>query len=503
MFGRFLLQECIGRGGMAEVFRAVAHGVEGFQRVFVVKRIHKDKSANPALRDMFVNEARISALLNHPNIVQVYDFGLIDGCYFISMEHLKGKDLLLCLRQLRSEGMQMPPAVAAYIAREVAAGLAYAHGLKARGGKLLDIVHRDISPSNVMLLRSGSVKLLDFGIAKASSVLVENSGHATLTGIVKGKLSYLSPEQVRNEPLDSRSDLFSLGVVFWECLTGKRLFYDKAEYHTMDNVLNRRVPPPSQQRREVPPALDAIALRALHRNRDLRYQDAGAMVEELDAFLSEARLTSRAVPQLLDDLFGLDGNEVETLPAVSSENLPANPAPTVPDLALETQPVIAPPHVAGGGPPPGAAGNGRGDALLPPPPPIGEAPLAIPARPSRTWTLGVGGALVIAAFTGGLLLRPPRDPAPEPRPSAGAVPATVAVHVQSEPPGAEVRGPDGEVLGLTPLAVRLPRAAEPITIVVDKLGFASARHTITPHQDMTALVVLRPAHAASADAQQM
>jgi hypothetical protein len=403
--------------------------------------------------------------------------------------------------------MQMPPAVAAYIAREVAAGLAYAHGLKARGGKLLDIVHRDISPSNVMLLRSGGVKLLDFGIAKASSVLVENSGHATLTGIVKGKLSYLSPEQVRNESLDARSDLFSLGVVFWECLTGKRLFYDKAEYHTMDNVLNRRVPPPSQQRREVPPALDAVALRALQRNRDLRYQDAGAMVEELDAFLAEARLSPRAVPQLLDDLFGVDGNEVETLPAVSSETLPIDLGPP-PALAtvLDTPALITPapaPAPASNGQPPVAAGS-RAEALLPPPPiAAGEAPVAGPPRPSRSWTLLVGGALVIAAFSGGLLLRPPRDPAPEARPSAGAAGATVAVHIQSEPAGAEVRGPDGVVLGLTPLTVRLPRAAEPVTIVVDKPGFASARQPITPHQDVTALVVLRPAHAASVDAQQM
>jgi eukaryotic-like serine/threonine-protein kinase len=499
MFGRFLLQECIGRGGMAEVFRAVAQGVEGFQRVFVVKRIHKDKSANPALRDMFVNEARISALLNHPNIVQVYDFGLIDGCYFISMEHLKGKDLLLSLRQLRGEGKQMPPPLAAYIAREVAAGLAYAHGLKARGGKVLDIVHRDISPSNVMLLRSGGVKLLDFGIAKASSVLVENSGHATLTGIVKGKLSYLSPEQVRNEPLDARSDLFSLGVVFWECLTGKRLFYDKAEYHTMDNVLNRRVPPPSQQRRDVPPELDAIALRALQRDRDRRYQNATAMVEELDAYLTEVRLAPRALPMLLDELFGLENNETEALPAVSSETLPREPPPTLlPDPT--TLDVPAPPMVpASSGNLPGAPAGPRGEALLPPAP-IGAVDVApAQARANRNWTLLVAGALVIAAFTGGLLLRPARDP-PE---RAAAAAATVAVHIQSEPAGAEVRGPDGEVLGLTPLAVRLPRAQDPLTIVVDKLGFASARHTITPHRDVTALVVLRPAGAATTDAQRM
>src|SRR4051812_23587546 len=170
---------------MAEVYRAVAHGLEGFQRVFVIKRILKEKSATPEFVEMFVNEARISALLNHPNIVQIYDFGQIDGSYFLAMEYLRGKDLLTVLRQLRSAGHQMTPDVAAYVVQQVALGLDYAHQLTQRG-KALSIVHRDVSPSNIMLLRAGGVKLLDFGIAKADREIHDDVN--TQAGMVKGKL---------------------------------------------------------------------------------------------------------------------------------------------------------------------------------------------------------------------------------------------------------------------------------------------------------------------------
>ena len=505
-FGRFLLQECIGRGGMAEVFRAVAQGVEGFQRVFVVKRIHKEKSANPALRDMFVNEARLSALLNHPNIVQVYDFGTIDDCYFISMEYLRGKDLLLVLRQLRAGRKVMPPALAAFIAREVAAGLAHAHGLTARGGKPLNIVHRDVSPSNIMLLRTGGVKLVDFGIAKANDVLFEGTEGNTATGRVKGKLSYLSPEQVRNESLDARSDIFSLGVVLWECLTGKRLFYDKADYHTMNNVLERPVPPPSTQRPEIPPALDFIAIRALERNRDHRYQDAKVLVDDLDHYLAEARFRAAVQVQMLDELFGPEpGTEVEALPASvlgeeptgsvlspllstgNSENLPALPS-AARDIDLGTLKGSRPPRdeLRAAKLPSAHATTGRANDHL--------APGGLSRRLAR-WAsqsalvYGSAGALVLAAFSGGLLLRPARSPAG----GAGAgSPSHVSLRVESDPPGAAVHGPDGALLGHTPLSLPLPPSGRAFTLTVTKPGFQDARQTLTPDRDTASLIMLRP-----------
>ena len=491
-FGRFLLQECIGRGGMAEVFRAVAQGVEGFQRVFVVKRIHKEKSANPALRDMFVNEARLSALLNHPNIVQVYDFGTIDDCYFISMEYLRGKDLLLVLRQLRAARKVMPPALAGFIAREVAAGLAHAHGLTARGGRPLHIVHRDVSPSNIMLLRTGGVKLVDFGIAKANDVLFEGTEGNTATGRVKGKLSYLSPEQVRNESLDARSDIFSLGVVLWECLTGKRLFYDKADYHTMNNVLERPVPPPSTQRPEIPPALDFIAIRALERNRDHRYQDARALFEDLDHYLADTRFRPAVQSQMLDELFGPEpGTEVEALPPQAigdeptgsvlsplistgnSENLPALPSPARSDGLL-------PPVPAAGAPEPGA----------PPARLLGGLSRRLASWASQSALVyGAAGTLVLAAFSGGLLLRRGQSSADG---AATATPASVSLRVESDPPGAAVHGPDGALLGHTPLSLPLPPSGRSFTLTVRKPGFQEARQTLTPDRDTASLIMLRP-----------
>ena len=205
-FGRYVLVERIGRGGMAEVFRAVMPGAEGFRRTFVVKRILAELSQANDFVDMFVREARIGALLNHPSIVQMYDFGNVAGNYFLAMEYLRGRDVAALLRRLRQVGQLCPPAIAAYVAREVAECLGYAHALVGADGKPLNIVHRDVSPSNIMCLTTGGVKLLDFGIAKA---IGDTAPDRTERGAFKGKLSYMAPERIKRQPFDARSDLFS------------------------------------------------------------------------------------------------------------------------------------------------------------------------------------------------------------------------------------------------------------------------------------------------------
>ncbi|HEY0710839.1 MAG TPA: protein kinase [Polyangia bacterium] len=510
-----MLLECIGRGGMAEVYRAVAHGVERFSRVFVVKRIQREHAATPELVEMFANEARISALLNHPNIVQVYDFGQLDGSYFISMEYLRGKDLLAVLRQLRAAGRLMPPALAAFIAREVAAGLAYAHQLVAQGGKSLEIIHRDVSPSNVMLLRAGGVKLLDFGIAKASAAL-QDGGHTTATGMVKGKLSYLSPEQVKHESVDVRTDIFSLGVVLWECLTGKRLFHDRSDYHTMNNVLTRTVPPPSSQQIGVPEELDAIVLKMLERDRDKRTSSAKQVVEELDQFLVAHPLRPRMLPRLLDELFGPDGHELESVPAAGAR--PGDDeTPVMTAVMLPSIPSVTSITAVAGGTGTGGA-TSRADVLFPTSTSGGQPQ---PTKgSSRVWPWVAGGVLIVAAFAAGRLAGP-TAPVPEADPSASqivAIPrsesprslvrpvaveppvplpkpaeplsATVSVSVESDPSGAEVIGPRGS-LGLTPLTIDLPRGTKPITLTLTKSGFETSRQNITPERDTNALVSLR------------
>jgi len=299
-FGRYVLLDRIGEGGMAEVFRAVLPGAEGFKRTFVVKRILSHLSQSPRFVDMFIREARIGALLNHPNIVQVYDFGQVDGSYFLAMEYLRGRDVLAMIRRLRDMKRPFPIAVAAFIAQQVAGCLAYAHALADPDGRCLDIIHRDVSPSNVMCLRAGGVKLMDFGIAKTVDDLTEN----TEQGAFKGKLAYLAPERVKSERFDGRSDLYSLGVVLWEMLTCRRLFRGDSQVETFKNVLEMPIAPPSSRRPEVPASLDAVVMRAIERDPAKRYASGQAMADDLEEVLAETKFQSRQLPQLLVELFG-------------------------------------------------------------------------------------------------------------------------------------------------------------------------------------------------------
>jgi len=319
-FGRYVLLDRIGTGGMAEVFRAVMPGAQGFRQTFVVKRILAERSRATDFVDMFVQEARIGSLLSHPNIVQVFDFGNVGGDYFLAMEYLRGRDVQVLMRQLRRQNLLMPVPVAAFIAHEVAVCLGYAHDLVGADGKRLNIVHRDVSPSNIMCLRTGGVKLLDFGIAKAAGDNTEN----TEQGLFKGKLAYVAPERIKNEALDGRVDIFGLGVVLWEMLAGKRLFRGKSELETLNNVLEMAVPPPSTVRPDVPASLDAVVMKALARNRNVRYPTGQAMAEDLEAVLQMTGYSSRMVADLLREAFGADlSKSQESLSSVTPEMLAA------------------------------------------------------------------------------------------------------------------------------------------------------------------------------------
>ena len=295
--GRYVLLDRIATGGMAEVYRAVARGLGGFQRTLIVKRILAHKASSPDFIRMFCDEARISALLHHPNIAQVYDFGCASGCYFLTMEYLPGKDLLSLLRVLHSEGTSMPPGLAAYVTREAALGLHYAHTLRDANGGALGIVHRDVSPSNIMLLFAGGVKLLDFGIAKTGAAADREAKS------IKGKIRYLSPEQVLNEPVDGRADVFALGITLWEMLVGERLFASKDHQATLRNVLGKPIPPPSSLRPQIPRALDMVVLRALERQKAKRYATAEELACDCDAVLHTLRADSLTLRAFLKKRF--------------------------------------------------------------------------------------------------------------------------------------------------------------------------------------------------------
>lgn len=300
-YGRFVLMERIGHGGMAEVFRAVPEGLSDWRRMFAIKRLRPEKAQSPALVKMFSEEARLATMLSHPNIVETYDFSHQDGTYYLTMEHLDGKDLSAMMRMLRRRRRALPPHLAAYVAVEIARALDHMHRVRTVTGQVLGIVHRDVTPSNIMLLWTGEVKLLDFGIARATAESerrardLENTAEMEASDDgVQGKLSYLPPEHVLAQPVDARSDLFTLCVVLWEMLTGERLFLAQADFETLRQILERPIPAPSSVRPEVPRSLDEIVAKGLRRDPNLRWSSAAELSAALSAFLGEESLRRRA-----------------------------------------------------------------------------------------------------------------------------------------------------------------------------------------------------------------
>ncbi|HCP45783.1 MAG TPA: hypothetical protein DIU15_07065 [Deltaproteobacteria bacterium] len=279
-FGKYHLLDPIAIGGMAEVFKAKTFGHSGFEKVVVIKRILPHFANSPEFVEMFIDEAKLSVQLTHPNIVQIYDFGKINESFFIAMESVAGKDLKSIMRRQAERGEHMPPELAAYIAHEVAKGLDYAHKLSDTVGLPLNIVHRDISPSNVLVSYGGHVKIVDFGIAKA-----ESATESSEAGVIKGKFQYMSPEQSHGDKTDHRSDIFSLGVCLWEMLTGHRLFKRPNDIESLEAVRTCQVPLPSSYNPQLSPELDRICMTALSADAGDRYQEASLLQRELEQFL--------------------------------------------------------------------------------------------------------------------------------------------------------------------------------------------------------------------------
>ena len=279
-FGKYVLLERVSVGGMAEVFKAKAFGVEGFEKILAIKRILPSMAEDADFIEMFIDEAKICGQLNHANICQIYELGRVSDSHFIAMEFVWGKDVLQMQNRFRKLRMKMKPEMAAYIACKICEGLDYAHKKKDANGKPLGIIHRDISPQNILVSYEGELKVIDFGIAKAAS-----RSSKTQAGVLKGKFGYMSPEQVRGLPLDRRSDLFAIGTILYELLTAERLFYGESDFETLEKVRNVEVALPSSVNPAVPKALEKIIMRALAKDVEGRYQWASEMAEELNGFL--------------------------------------------------------------------------------------------------------------------------------------------------------------------------------------------------------------------------
>jgi serine/threonine protein kinase len=279
-YGNYFLLEKIAVGGMAELFKAQQRGVQGFQKIVAIKRILPHFSDNEDFVTMFIDEAKLAAQLTHPNIVQIFDLGKAGSSYYIAMEYVNGRDLRTLLRKVREYGTPFPEQVAAFVVMKVAAALDYAHRKRGFDDRELKLVHRDISPQNVILSTDGAVKLVDFGIAKAAS----KASH-TVAGALKGKLLYMSPEQATGQPLDNRSDLYSLGLVLFELLTGERCFQADSELGVLEKVRLGRISDLAALNPTVSREMAAIVNRALQKGVDHRYPSARFMERDLRDYL--------------------------------------------------------------------------------------------------------------------------------------------------------------------------------------------------------------------------
>ncbi len=285
-FGKYTLIDRIAVGGMAEIFLARQAGLEGFEKTIVIKRIRPHLSKQTSFVKMFLNEAKLAAQLNHQNIVQIYDLGKIGESYFIAMEYIFGRDMRRIIPKADAMGIPFPMVYALKIASSVSEGLYYAHQKVDLYGNPLNIVHRDVTPENIFVSFDGTVKVLDFGIAKAANQIEQ-----TKAGEIKGKLSYMSPEQCMGKPLDCRSDIFSLGVVLYEWLTGFKLFTGESEVAILKSITEGKIYAPSYFKADIPEAVESILMRALEKDRDRRYQSAWEMQYDIDQFLTQYEFT--------------------------------------------------------------------------------------------------------------------------------------------------------------------------------------------------------------------
>jgi serine/threonine protein kinase len=431
--GEYYLLRKIGQGGMGTIYLAKRLGVGGFEKTFVVKCMLESLASSEESVAMFFDEARLAARLTHPNIAQIYDFGVIDGTYYIAMEYIPGEDVAGIIGKLTERRLKIPVQIALRIMLDLAGGLEYAHTLS-ENGTPLSIIHRDISPSNIMVSYQGAVKLLDFGIAKAKSRISE-----TRSGGLKGKLAYLAPEQIRDLPIDHRCDIFCLGITFYALLTQRHPFKRETEVGTMHAILEDEVPDPRAFRQNLPESVAAILSRALARERDERYHTAGEMAFALQTALARIAPGTGAadVAHFMITLFGKEAMEARNdVPNVANVNLAEVVSPRstlrLPPATLEQV----------------TAEDTEGPTTL-------EMPMYMPPpkRPHRRARVAAGGlvAVGVALFLTSVLVairtRAPEAPPIEPEPLA----KTVTPPPPAPPP------PPARTITTTPVTIATPK----------------------------------------------
>ena len=426
-FGQYTLLERIAVGGMAEVWKARMRGVEGFQKTVAIKKILPYMTGNTDFISMFIDEAKLAAQLSHPNIVHIYDLGKIGSDFYIAMEYVEGKDLRSLLNAARQHDLPLPLGLALLIAVRLANALGYAHRKRDFEGREMALVHRDVSPQNVLISFDGDVKLCDFGIAKAVSKVGQ-----TQMGALKGKLQYMSPEQARGAQVDARSDIFSLGAVLFEMLTGQRLFDGDSEMSVLEAVRQVKVRPPSQVVPTIPREIDDIVMHALAGRPEDRFQTAGELEQRLEAVLYALK-----------------------------------PSPSYSDLAAYVRRVLESPPVT-----PATA------AVTPARPPVRPAtqvpPAAAPVLPSMAAATAAAAAAAAVAAGARASSVPSAMPAPAARGSAPATTAPPMPQLHGVPPPASSAAPGAEPPAVAPLAplgeVRIEEGSRPSRLLLVAAG---------------------------------
>jgi len=387
-FGKYLLLDKIGTGGMAELFLAKQTGLSGFEKVVAIKRILPHLTQGSEFVTMFINEAKLAALLTHQNIVQIFDLGSVDQCYYIAMEYIMGKDLRTVVNQGKAKKMPLSIGDALLIVSKICSALDYAHRKKDLNGNDLHLVHRDISPQNILVSYEGEVKLVDFGIAKAAM-----GGQETKTGVLKGKLAYMSPEQAWGKPVDGRTDLFALGIVLYEAVTGERLFTGNDEISILEKVRKAEVIPPTQLNPAIPPELEAVLKKAMAKEPENRYQTASEMEMALEELISKKgyAFSSLSLSHYMQALFADEiSKDTRRFQIVSSQ------APAVAPVEDRSTVVRPAPHAAPAPVPADPAAAVRKS--------ISQSKIIIPPPKSRRFSQWVSVSLLLSSWSIFLLL---------------------------------------------------------------------------------------------------
>jgi serine/threonine-protein kinase len=468
-FGKYPLIRRLATGGMAELFLAIQKSVAGFEKLIVIKRILPILNQDRAFIEMLLHEARVAATMSHPNIVQIFDVGAVDGAYFIAMEHVHGEDLRSIVRQMRkSQVLEFPLEHSLSIVLGICAGLAYAHEKRDLDGTPLNIVHRDISPQNVIITFTGDVKVVDFGIAKSDAQMQHEH---TRSGKLKGKIPYMSPEQAQGDTIDWRTDIFAAGVMLFELTTGKRLFKGASEYETLRLICDHDYPSPSQVRFGYPRELEAIVMRALAKDRAYRWQSAREMQAALEEFVRRERLgvSTIALSQFMQALFEeklatqkealLQGKQLADIIALQNPGASGPPGPdSVPSLETHAATTSTP-------------------ALR---------SLAPPLAPRRSSGLAAGTLGLVAAVGAAAgavwwlrhhelatVLQPPTVAAQQ------GVVTTGALAIASDPPGATIVVNGARRPEKTPATIGRLALGLPYQVTLSKDGFRDGVQTVT------------------------